>query len=192
MVEFKCTLGMKMFLLVGVATNPSTGLQQWPEHRVKRRIKDEADSHLLFASHDYSEPVLSGSETVLSSGINISPLQAPQISVTARFVRLVEVDGAKCMYVCSPPASAFTSFVCCSSHFQKNAGSKSIFPNGRPPSGSSVFGAIHESHEYSGKVPELAPLPLIKYTYTKKYYIPLQVLSYESIKNKNVLFRFSP
>lgn len=85
MFEFKPTLRMKTFTLVGVVANPSTGLRQWHEHSMKS-IKDEADSHLLLAFHYYSEPVLSGSETVLSSDIHVSPLQASQISVTTWFV----------------------------------------------------------------------------------------------------------
>lgn len=65
------------------------------------------------------------------------------------------------MCVCSPPASVLTSFVCFLSHCQKNTGSKSVFlVAGLPSWFSSVWG-IHESHEYSGKVPELVPLTLI-------------------------------
>ena len=49
------------------------------QHEEER--KDEADSHFLFAFHYYSEPVLSGSKTVLNFDIELNPWQAFQTSV---------------------------------------------------------------------------------------------------------------
>lgn len=123
-----------------------------------------------------SEPVLSGSETVLHFDINISPWQAFQISVSSSvcLLRVVDVERTKC--VCSSPASVLAWCTCFSSRCQKNAHSKPLSPSGRglrdlSHGRFSVWG-VHEPHGHSGKAPELARLPLIN-IYTEKYCIPL-------------------
>lgn len=51
------------------------------QHEEER--KDEADSRFLCEFHSYSEPLLSGSETVLHFDIELNPWQAFQTSVTS-------------------------------------------------------------------------------------------------------------
>lgn len=63
----------------------------------------------------------------------------------------------------------------------KNAGIKYILPSDRSASWLLQSLGYLESHEYSGKAPDLAPLPLIN-IHTDIYYILLQTLKYGVLK----------
>lgn len=165
MFEFKCTLGMKIFTLVGVAANPRTGLQQWHEHSMKRSVKMKqslisSSSFTLILKQCFLGARLYSTLTQnLTLGRHSKPLGP------AWFVSQNCRNREDSVCACHPPASMWTSSVCFLSHCQKMLVlNPSCLVVGLPHGFSSVWG-VHESHEYSGKAPELAPLLLIKQIY---------------------------